>query len=73
MKFAPVLSVIPPVPSGVVDWAARNGNADEDGKRIGLFAYVLLKRLDDIAYGLGLWRGVLRERSLGALKPQIRT
>ena len=61
------------VVDGVVDWAARNGNADEDGKRIGLFAYVLLKRLDDIAYGLGLWRGVLRERSLGALKPQIRT
>ena len=58
---------------GVVDWASRNGNADDDAKRVGLFTYLLLKRLDDIAYGLGLWTGVVRERHLGALKPQIRT
>ncbi|MDY6995390.1 MAG: hypothetical protein SW019_02270, partial [Actinomycetota bacterium] len=32
-----------------------------------------LKRLDDIAYGLGLWTGVARERHVGALKPEIRT
>jgi mycofactocin system glycosyltransferase len=61
------------VVDGVVDWVARNGNADDDAQRVGLFAYLLLKRLDDIAYGLGLWTGVLRERHLGALKPQIRT
>ena len=58
---------------GVVDWASRNGNADDDTKRVGLLTYVLLKRLDDIAYGTGLWTGVVRERHLGALKPQIRT
>ena len=34
---------------GVVDWATRNGNADDDTKRVGLVTYVLLKRLDDIA------------------------
>jgi mycofactocin system glycosyltransferase len=61
------------VVDGVVDWVARNGNADDDAQRVGLFAYLLLKRLDDIAYGLGLWTGVVRERHLGALKPQIRT
>jgi mycofactocin system glycosyltransferase len=61
------------VVDGVVDWATRNGNVEDDGKRVGLFAYLLLKRLDDIAYGLGLWTGVVRERHLGALKPQIRT
>lgn len=64
------------VVDGVVDWVARNGNgsaAADDGKRVGLFSYLLLKRLDDIAYGLGLWTGVVRERHLGALKPQIRT
>jgi mycofactocin system glycosyltransferase len=61
------------VVDGVVDWATRNGNVDEDAKRVGLFGYLLLKRLDDIAYGLGLWTGVVRERHLGALKPQIRT
>ncbi|MBX7447038.1 mycofactocin biosynthesis glycosyltransferase MftF [Mycolicibacterium sp. 3033] len=58
---------------GVFDWVTRNGNADEDTKRVGLVTYILLKRLDDIAYGLGLWRGVVRERHAGALKPQIRT
>ena len=58
---------------GVFDWVTRNGNADDDTKRVGVFAYILLKRLDDIAYGLGLWTGVVRERHAGALKPQIRT
>ena len=58
---------------GVYDWVTRNGNADDDTKRVGILAYLLLKRLDDIAYGLGLWSGVVRERHAGALKPQIRT
>ncbi|KKW65797.1 mycofactocin biosynthesis glycosyltransferase MftF [Mycolicibacterium elephantis] len=61
------------VVDGVVDWLSRNARADEDAKPIGLFTYLLLKRLDDIAYGTGLWTGVVRERHLGALKPQIRT
>jgi hypothetical protein len=58
---------------GVVDWVTRNGQVDDDSQRVGLPAYLVLKRLDDIAYGLGLWTGVVRERHLGALKPQIRT
>jgi mycofactocin glycosyltransferase len=61
------------VVDGVVDWVSRNGQVEDDQKRVGLPAYLLLKRLDDIAYGLGLWTGVVRERNLGALKPQIRT
>ena len=61
------------VVDGVVDWVQRDRNADEDAQRVGLLCYVLLKRLDDIAYGLGLWSGVVRERHVGALKPQIRT
>ena len=72
--------VVAAVVDGVVDWVSRNGTGtgigsgnDDDVKRVGLFSYVLLKRLDDIAYGLGLWTGVVRERHLGALKPQIRT
>jgi hypothetical protein len=50
-----------------------NGNGDDDTKPVGLLTYILLKRLDDIAYGVGLWTGVVRERHVGALKPQIRT
>jgi mycofactocin glycosyltransferase len=67
------LVLIAAVLDGVVDWVARNRTADDEVKRVGLPAYILLKRLDDIAYGLGLWEGVVRERNLGALKPQIRT
>jgi mycofactocin system glycosyltransferase len=67
------LVLIAAVLDGVVDWVTRNRTADDEVKRVGLPAYMLLKRLDDIAYGLGLWEGVVRERNLGALKPQIRT
>ena len=65
--------VVAAVLDGVFDWITRNGNADDDAKRVGVFTYIVLKRLDDIAYGLGLWSGVVRERHAGALKPQIRT
>jgi mycofactocin system glycosyltransferase len=65
--------VLAAVLDGVVDWVNRNGNADDDTKPIGLLSYLVLKRLDDIAYGAGLWTGVVRERHLGALKPQIRS
>lgn len=67
------LVLIAAVLDGVVDWVTRNRTADDEVKRVALPAYLLLKRLDDIAYGLGLWEGVVRERNLGALKPQIRT
>jgi mycofactocin glycosyltransferase len=58
---------------GVVDWVSRRGGAEGDTRRIGLLSYLLLKRLDDLAYGIGLWSGVLRERNIRPLKPQIRT
>ncbi|OBK73111.1 mycofactocin biosynthesis glycosyltransferase MftF [Mycobacterium sp. 1164985.4] len=61
------------VVEGVVDWLTRSRNTEDDTQRVGLFTYILLKRLDDVAYGVGLWTGVVRERNLGALKPQIRT
>jgi hypothetical protein len=58
---------------GVVDWITRNHNAEDDAPRVGLLTYIFLKRLDDMAYGAGLWTGVVRERHIGALRPQIRT
>ncbi|CAM4123968.1 N-glycosyltransferase [Mycobacterium basiliense] len=64
--------VVAAVVDGVVDWLGRRAAAD-DSERIGPLTYLLLKRVDDLAYGLGLWYGVLRERNFGALKPQIRT
>jgi mycofactocin system glycosyltransferase len=64
--------VVAAVLDGVVDWASRRQTADDDAQPIGLLTYLLLKRIDDLAYGLGLWYGVLRERNVGPLKPQIR-
>ncbi|MDH6197893.1 mycofactocin system glycosyltransferase [Mycobacterium frederiksbergense] len=61
------------VTDGVVDWATRRGNADDETKPVGLLTHILLKRLDDLAYGIGLWTGVVRERQFGALKPQLRS
>lgn len=58
---------------GVHDWITRRRNCDVEGKPIGLGAYIVLKRLDDLAYGAGLWTGVVRERTLRPLKPQIKT
>lgn len=59
------------VMDGVADWLRRR-DATDDAEPIGLLTYLLLKRVDDLAYGLGLWWGVLRERNPRALKPQIR-
>lgn len=64
--------LIAAVVDGVVDWLRHDGCADDEARPIGLPAYVLLKRIDDLAYGAGLWAGVLRERNIGALIPQIR-
>ncbi|CAJ1503067.1 mycofactocin biosynthesis glycosyltransferase MftF [[Mycobacterium] kokjensenii] len=60
------------VVDGVVDWL-RHARCEDDAQPLGLPAYLLLKRVDDLAYGAGLWGGVLRERNLAALRPQIRS
>lgn len=65
--------VIAAIVDGVVDWLRRRDASGGDGEPIGLLTYLLLKRVDDLAYGLGLWYGVVRERNIRALKPQIRT
>lgn len=61
------------VVDGVVDWLARRRHAEDDARPLGLMCYLVLKRLDDVAYGTGLWTGVVRERNLGPLKPQFRS
>src|SRR5271166_4839607 len=64
--------LIAAVVDGVVDWLSRHSNVDDETRQIGLLAYLVLKRLDDIAYGAGMWTGMVRERNLGPLKPHIR-
>lgn len=54
---------------GVGDWIRRRPYGD--GKPIGPFGYLMIKRLDDGAYGAGLWSGAARERTLRPLRPEI--
>ena len=41
------------------------------GRPQGLLAHVLLRRLDDIAYGTGLWAGAVRRRTVAPLLPRL--
>lgn len=52
------------VAEGVADWLKHKEIGGLDPIR-----YIAFKRLDDIAYGAGLWRGAIRARSVEALKP----
>lgn len=61
------------VTEGVLDWVRRHRDPDDDAKPLGLVSFLILRRLDDLAYGCGLWTGVVRERTLRPLKPQIKT
>jgi mycofactocin system glycosyltransferase len=49
---------------GLADWWKHKESGGLDPVR-----YVAYKRLDDVAYGAGLWRGAVRARSVEALKP----
>ncbi|WP_067979762.1 mycofactocin biosynthesis glycosyltransferase MftF [Nocardia caishijiensis] len=51
---------------GLADWFTHRDSGGLDPLR-----YVAYKRLDDVAYGSGLWLGVIRARSFEALKPHV--
>ena len=65
--------LIAAVVDGVADWLSRHNNGEVESKQLGVVPYLVLKRLDDLAYGAGLWTGMVQERNPGPLKPQIRT
>ncbi|MEU1992995.1 mycofactocin biosynthesis glycosyltransferase MftF [Nocardia gamkensis] len=52
------------IADGLADWFTHRDAGGLDPVR-----YVAYKRLDDIAYGTGLWLGAFRARSVEALKP----
>lgn len=57
------------VGEGLADWWQRDARAP-GGPRLDPVRYTVLKRLDDAAYGAGLWRGAWRARSIRALLPR---
>ena len=59
------------VVDAVHGWVTRRKPA-EPGAEIGALGYMTLKRLDDLAYGAGLWAGVVRERTLQPIRPDIK-
>lgn len=56
------------VAEGVVDWLRHRDR--DPSVRPGLLGHVVAHRLDDLAYGAGLWWGALRHRTLEPLRPQ---
>jgi hypothetical protein len=50
--------------AGLGRWAATGGELDPA-------RFVLLSSADDLCYSVGLWRGALEARRLGALLPRI--
>jgi len=43
------------------------------GRPPGLLAHVLLRGLDDLAYGAGVWAGAVRRRTAAPLLPRFAT
>ena len=56
------------VAEGVVDWWTHREPGGLDPVR-----YTAFKRIDDVAYGTGLWQGAIAARSAEALKPTLGT
>lgn len=63
--------VVAAIVDGTVDWLRRKNAGGEDSRSLGLATYLLIKRVDDLAYGVGLWYGVVREHNIAPLKPRI--
>ncbi|MCV7192365.1 mycofactocin biosynthesis glycosyltransferase MftF [Mycolicibacterium brumae] len=61
------------VVDGVADWLAHRDAAADEVKPIGPLAYLLIRRLDDMAYGAGLWASAVRGRTIEPLLPQLRS
>ncbi|MFC9766666.1 MULTISPECIES: mycofactocin biosynthesis glycosyltransferase MftF [Rhodococcus] len=56
------------VAEGVADWVTHR----EPGG-LGPVRHTVFKRIDDVAYGAGLWKGAITARDLDALKPRLKS
>ncbi|WP_238421334.1 mycofactocin biosynthesis glycosyltransferase MftF [Gordonia sp. 'Campus'] len=66
-----VLAVQVAIAEGVVSWV-RDLLADPTRPpALGPLRYIVMHRLDDLAYGAGLWQGVISHRDPEALRPVI--
>jgi hypothetical protein len=58
------------VVEALVMWV-RNQMVDPETPVMSPMHYLVFRRLDDLAYGAGLWQGVIVRRDVGALRPVI--
>ena len=59
------------VAEGLVAWI-RSVMAEPSARpAMGPVSYMLMRRLDDLAYGTGLWEGAVRQHDLSALRPVL--
>ena len=58
--------VVAAVVEGLADWVQHRGPGG-----LGPLRYLTVKRLDDLAYGSGLWCGAVRAHNAAALRPSI--
>ncbi|AZG48314.1 mycofactocin biosynthesis glycosyltransferase MftF [Gordonia insulae] len=59
------------IAEGMVSWIRQVVAEPAAGPALGPVAYTLFRRLDDLAYGAGLWQGALHHRDFGALRPVL--
>lgn len=59
------------VAEGLVEWIRSVAAEPAVAPTMGPFGYLLCRRLDDLAYGAGLWQGVLVHRDVAALRPVL--
>ncbi|HKY17018.1 MAG TPA: hypothetical protein VJM33_18975, partial [Microthrixaceae bacterium] len=55
-------AIVPPL----VEWSRSGRNLDPA-------RFVALSLADDVAYSVGVWKGCVRDRSIGALLPRLRS
>ena len=57
----------------LVGCAAIEGLIDyrRSGSNLNPLTYLMIRRLDDMAYGAGLWRGAIRHRTIAPLIPRL--
>lgn len=58
------------VAEALVLWV-RSALGEDHAPSVGPLTYLVLHRLDDLAYGAGLWQGAVRARDLSALRPRL--
>jgi mycofactocin system glycosyltransferase len=69
-RFRTVLVAVAVI-DGVAEWVRAEMLNPDPIEPLGVARFLVLRRLGDLAYGAGLWQGVVATRTTGALRPTI--